>query len=59
MDYYTVKDIMRITGCGKNCAYKVISELLGAFKKEYPDVMTIGAKVPSWYVEKKLKNKEV
>lgn len=58
MDYYTYKEIMEITGCGRSYAYKLISELLKMFKEEYPDAVTIGSKVPVWFAEKKLRNKE-
>ena len=57
-DYYTCKDIQEITGAGKSLAYEIIRKLLKAFEKEYPEAITIQGKIPKWYFEKKMHNKE-
>ena len=58
MDYYTVSDIMRITGFKKSFCYKLLEDLIASFKKEYPDSICLEARIPIWYFEKKLKNRE-
>lgn len=57
-DYYTCEDIQKITGIGKSLAYEIIRKLRNCFEKEYPDAITIQGKIPKWYFEKKMKNKE-
>jgi predicted DNA-binding transcriptional regulator AlpA len=59
MDYYNVKDIMELTGCGKSYSYEIITKLKKQFEEEYPDAISITGKIPKWYFEKKMKNKEV
>ena len=56
-DYYTCKDIQKITGAGKSLAYEIIRKLRQAFEKEYPEAITIQGKIPKWYFEKKMHNK--
>lgn len=58
MDYYTVNDIMQITGFKKSYSYKLLQELIALFKEEYPDSICLEARIPRWYFEKKLKNRE-
>lgn len=58
MDYYTVSDIMKITGFKKSYSYKLLQDLIKKFKEEYPDSIVLEARVPKWYFEKKLKNRE-
>lgn len=58
MEFYNVNDIMRITGCGRSNGYKLLSQLSEEFKREYPNALALKAKLPKWYVEKKLKSKE-
>ena len=57
-DYYSCKDIQEITGAGKSLAYEIIRKLKKAFEKEYPEAITIQGKIPKWYFEKKMHNKE-
>lgn len=57
-DYYTVKDIMNITGYKKSRAYEILIDLRVMFKKEYPDSISFAGKIPCWYAEKILKNKK-
>lgn len=54
MKYYTSKDIQEITGCGSTKSYEIIAELNKRLKKEYPGTITLEAKVPIWYFNKKL-----
>lgn len=58
MDYYRVADIMKITGVGKSYGYELLKRLIAEFKEEYPDAITLEARIPKWYFEKKFKNKE-
>lgn len=58
MDYYSAKDIQRITGCKQTYSYDLIKKLKKKFKQEYPDVITIQGKIPKWYFEEKMKNKK-
>lgn len=51
-EYYTAKDIQQIVGCGNTKSYDIIVKLQEKFKKEYPDTITIQAKIPIWYFEK-------
>ena len=57
-DYYNCEDIQRITGAKKTLAYEIIRKLKKAFEKEYPDSITIQGKIPIWYFESKMHNKE-
>lgn len=57
-DYYTCEDIQKIIGVGKSLGYEIIRKLKQAFEKEYPEAITIQGKIPKWYFEKKMKNKE-
>lgn len=54
MKYYTSKDIQEITGCCQAKSYAIIAELNKKMQKEYPGTMTITAKIPIWYFNKKL-----
>lgn len=58
MEYYDSKKVVEITGLGKSAAYQLIKDLNIRFKREYPGVIIIRAKIPKWYFEKKLLNKE-
>lgn len=58
MEFYDSKEIIKITGLGKSASYKLIEELNTRLKREYPGTVIIKAKVPKWYFEKKLLNKE-
>jgi hypothetical protein len=58
MDYYTVADIMQITGFKRSYSYKLLSSLIEKFKEEYPDSIVLEARIPKWYFEKKMKNRE-
>lgn len=57
-DYYNCEDIQRITGAKKSLCYEIIRKLKRMFEKEYPDAITIQGKIPVWYFEKKMHNKE-
>lgn len=58
MDFYNVKDIMKITGCSRSYCYEILVKLREEFKNEYPNSITIRGKIPKWYFEKKLKTRE-
>lgn len=58
MEFYDSKEIIKITGLKKSASYKLIEELNTRLKREYPGTVIIKAKVPKWYFEKKLLNKE-
>ena len=58
MDYYKVEDVMRITGCGKSYGYQLLNDLIKLFKKEYPEAITLEARIPKWYFEEKFKNRK-
>lgn len=58
MDYYDSKDIVKITGLCKSSSYKLIDKLNEKLKKEYPGTITINARIPKWYFEKKVLLKE-
>lgn len=57
-DYYTAKDIKSITGGSMSLAYEIIRKLREMFEKEYPEAITIQAKIPKWYFEEKMMNKK-
>lgn len=58
-DYYNVEDVREITKASKNLSYKIIRKLRMKFQDEYPDSITIRGKIPAWYFEKIMMNKEV
>lgn len=64
MKYYTVEDVMRITGTKQNKSYEIIRELNKKFKKEFPKSVSIQGQVMKWYfdksmgIERKDKNEE-
>ena len=58
MDYYSVKDVMEVTGASQTLAYEIIRKLRSTFTKEYPDAITIQGRIPKWYFEKIMKNKK-
>ena len=45
MKYYTVEDVMGITGAGQTKSYEIIRELNKKFKKMYPNAVYIQGKV--------------
>ena len=57
-EYYSAKDIQKITECSKSMAYGIIRKLREKFSQEYPDAITIQGKIPIWYFEKIMMNKE-
>lgn len=57
-EYYDVKDIQKITECSKSLAYDIIRKLREKFSQEYPEAITIQGKIPIWYFEKIMMNKE-
>ncbi len=57
-DYYTVKEIKKITGASQSLCYTVIRKLRESFSKEYPEAITIQGKIPKWYFEEKMMNKK-
>ena len=57
-EYYGAKDIQKITDCSQAKAYSIIRQIQDKFYKEYPDVIPIQGKVPIWYFEKIMMNKE-
>ena len=58
MKYYTAKDVMEITGLAKAASYELMANLNEKLKKEYPGTITLTAKVPKWYFDKKMKCNE-
>lgn len=58
MDYYGPKEVMELTGCKQSYAYDLIRKLQKMFERDYPDAITVRAKIPKWYFNKKMKNKE-
>ena len=57
-DYYNAKDIQQITGASKSLSYEIIRKLRKSFKKKYPESIDIQGKIPIWYFEKIMMNKE-
>ncbi len=49
---YGVKDIMKITGYGETKCYRIIEKLQNQMKKENPNVIIIGKRIPIQYFEK-------
>lgn len=58
-DYYTVKDIKKITGASQSFCYTVIRKLRESFANEYPEAITIQGRIPKWYFEEKMMNKRI
>lgn len=56
--YYNAKDVQAITGCSKSLAYDIIRRLRESFEKKYPESISIQGKIPIWYFEKIMMNKE-
>lgn len=56
--YYNAKDIETIVGCSKSKAYEIIKRLREKFENDYPDAISIQGKIPIWYFEKIMMNKE-
>lgn len=56
--YYNAKDIEEIIECGKTKAYEIIKQLREKFENEYPDAIPIQGRIPIWYFEKIMMNKE-
>lgn len=56
-DYYNASDIQKITGASQSLAYKIISKLRKSFEKQYPDAIQIQGRIPIWYFEKVMMNK--
>ena len=57
-DYYTVKDIQKITGASQSLSYEIIRKLKDKFEKAYPEAITIQGKIPKWFFEEKKMNKK-
>lgn len=57
-EYYGVKDIKIIIGCGESMAYQIIRELRERFSRTYSDAITIRAKIPIWYFEEQMHYKK-
>lgn len=51
MKYYTVEDVMEITGAGENKSYEIIRKLRQSFEKKYPDAVSIQGKILKWYFD--------
>ena len=51
MKYYTVEDVMEITGSGPNKSYEIIRKLRKSFEKKYPDAVSIQGKILKWYFD--------
>lgn len=56
-DYYSVKEIRKITGASQSFCYTVIRKLRESFANEYPEAITIQGRIPKWYFEEKMMNK--
>ncbi len=56
--YYNAKDIQEITGCKMTKAYEIIRELKKTFEKKYPESIPIQGRIPIWYFEKIMMNRE-
>lgn len=56
--YYNAKDVQTITGCSKSLAYDIIRKLRKSFEKKYPESISIQGRIPIWYFEKIMMNKE-
>lgn len=52
MKYYTVTDVMEITGTKQNKAYEIIRQLWKKYKRKYPEAIFIQGKIPKWYFDK-------
>ena len=51
MKYYSVEDVMEITGTGPNKSYEIIRKLRKSFEKKYPDAVSIHGKILKWYFD--------
>lgn len=51
MKYYSVEDVMEITGTGPNKSYEIIRKLRKSFEKKYPDAVSIQGKILKWYFD--------
>lgn len=54
MKFYTVKDVIEITGLGKSASYSLIKKLNKKLEREYPGTIVINAKIPKWYFNEKI-----
>ncbi len=54
MKFYTVKDVIEITGLGKSASYSLIKKLNKKLEREYPGTIVINAKIPKWYFNEKV-----
>lgn len=55
---YSVKDVMKITGFGETKSYRIITKLQESMKKENPNVIIIGKRIPKQYFDKYVLGKE-
>lgn len=55
---YSVKDVMKITGFGETKSYRIITKLQEVMKKENPNVIIIGKRIPKQYFDKYVLGKE-
>lgn len=55
---YSVKDVMKLTGYGETKSYRIITKLQEAMKKENPNVIIIGKRIPKQYFDKYVLGKE-
>ncbi len=51
MKYYTVRDVMEITGASQNLSYEIIRKLRKSFQKKYPESISLQGKIPKWYFD--------
>lgn len=58
MEFYNVKDIMRLTGYSDKKSYKIIADLNKDLKSEYPHQIILSAKIPIWYWDKRTKGEK-
>ncbi len=58
-EYYSGKDVQKITGASMSLSYQIIRKLKESFEKEFPDSIPIKGRIPVWYFNEKMGLKEV
>ena len=54
MNFYTVKEVMQLTGLKQTGGYDLIKKLQKKIKLEYPGTIVITGKIQKWYFDEKV-----
>ena len=57
-EFYGADDIATIMGISKSKAYDIIKILIKDYKKEFPNCITIQARIPKWFFEERVIGKK-